>query len=89
MPQAHILYTGRVQGVGFRYTVQRIAVQAGLCGWVRNLSNGGVEILVEGDNEDIERLMQEVDAYFDGYIRDKEVARQPSTEKFKDFQIVF
>ena len=43
------LLTGRVQGVGFRYFAQRVAVQHGISGWVRNTPDGRVEIEAEGD----------------------------------------
>jgi acylphosphatase len=50
------LITGRVQGVGFRYFTQTAAVREGLNGWVRNRSDGGVEVLAEGDVEAVERF---------------------------------
>jgi acylphosphatase len=47
---------GRVQGVGFRYFTEAAAVREGILGWVRNLPDGGVEVLAEGDAEAIERF---------------------------------
>jgi acylphosphatase len=46
----HLQITGMVQGVGYRAAFQRRARQLGLCGWVRNRSDGSVEALVEGDS---------------------------------------
>ena len=46
--RAHIVVSGRVQGIGFRYNVQKWAQSLGLKGWVRNLVDGSVEILAEG-----------------------------------------
>ena len=86
--QSHIFYSGTVQGVGFRYTVERCAVILKLTGWVKNLSDGRVEILVEGSQEDIEKFLRQVDAHFEGYIQDKEVSFSSSEGKFKDFQII-
>lgn len=43
------LITGRVQGVGFRYFTQRVAVQHGITGWVRNTPDGRVEVEAEGN----------------------------------------
>ncbi len=57
---AHIVVKGLVQGVGFRYFVATRALQAGLTGYVRNLSSGDVEIEAEGDRSAIEILLRAV-----------------------------
>jgi acylphosphatase len=49
---------GRVQGVGFRYSVQRRAREAGVAGWVRNREDGTVEAALEGDDEAVERVVE-------------------------------
>ncbi|MBS0260280.1 MAG: acylphosphatase, partial [Proteobacteria bacterium] len=51
----HITIGGRVQGVGFRPFVHRLAHQHGITGWVRNV-NGAVEIHAEGDQEHLQRF---------------------------------
>ena len=51
---------GDVQGVGFRYFVQRRARSAGLRGWVRNRDDGSVELEAEGDREALEQLLTDV-----------------------------
>lgn len=56
----HILVDGRVQGVGFRYFVQAQANQLGLTGWVRNLDDGRVEILAEGEKSEVLNLLDQV-----------------------------
>ena len=48
--------SGRVQGVGFRYFAEAVASREGVHGWIRNLPDGGVEALAEGDAESIERF---------------------------------
>ncbi|WP_214878507.1 acylphosphatase [Exiguobacterium sp. ERU653] len=50
----HLIVSGRVQGVGFRYFSQETAQQYGIKGWVRNQSDGAVELHVEGPEKDIE-----------------------------------
>jgi acylphosphatase len=54
---AHIIVSGMVQGVGFRYFVQHHARALGLTGWVRNLPNGEVEIMAEGNREFVESFI--------------------------------
>lgn len=53
----HIIFSGRVQGVGFRYTACYLARPLGLTGWVKNLWDGNVEMEVQGDPAAIERLI--------------------------------
>lgn len=53
----HILFYGRVQGVGFRYYAVQKANQLGLTGWVKNLYDGSVEMEVEGQEELIDQLI--------------------------------
>ena len=55
--RAHIFFSGRVQGVFFRDHTQKLALSLGLKGWVRNLPDGRVETLVEGDEESILTLI--------------------------------
>jgi acylphosphatase len=55
--RAHIYVSGRVQGVFFRAETAELARRLGLCGWVRNLPDGRVEALFEGDRQDIEKAV--------------------------------
>lgn len=55
--RAHLIVSGRVQGVFFRYETQKTAVDLGLKGWVRNRTDGSVELLAEGDKKKIEQLI--------------------------------
>jgi len=88
MIQAHILYSGTVQGVGFRYTVQRYALNLKLKGIVKNLADGNVEIYVEGTEGKIIQLCAHIDKRYAGYVRDKKVIFKPPEKKFKHFTIV-
>lgn len=60
---AHILVSGIVQGVGYRAWTERNARDLGLMGWVRNLEDGRVEILVEGEKKLVDEL---IDRCYDG-----------------------
>jgi acylphosphatase len=57
MIRKHIIFYGRVQGVGFRFYSLHKAESLGLTGWVRNLYDGTVEMEVQGKDDDIDRLI--------------------------------
>ena len=61
MVRKHFYFSGRVQGVGFRFQASWAAKQLGLTGWVRNLPDGRVEMEVQGDRASMERLMSELE----------------------------
>ena len=85
--QAHIYYVGTVQGVGFRYTTRSFAVELTLSGWVRNLADGRVEIMVEGTQDDIDKLCQRLEEQFEGHILNKTIEWNNATGKFGEFQV--
>lgn len=89
MTQAHIIYSGTVQGVGFRYTIQKYALKFNLLGWVKNLPNGSVEVLIEGSKDDIELLCNSVEEFFSGYIKNKEIAFSDRVGKYHSFEITY
>ena len=61
MERLHAIVHGDVQGVGFRYFVQRKAQQLGLSGWVRNNDDGTVELVAEGNRRELEDLKRVVE----------------------------
>lgn len=56
--RAHVLISGRVQGVGYRFSTQDVASVYSLSGWVRNLPDGRVEAVFEGDRVAVENMIQ-------------------------------
>ncbi len=68
MPRKHILFSGRVQGVGFRYHATILAQLFGCSGWVRNLGDGDVEMEIQGSVDAIEAFLSKIGKN-DGYIR--------------------
>ncbi len=57
MIRYRVLISGQVQGVNFRAACRRMAVEHGVSGWVRNLSDGRVEAVFEGPDQDVHRLL--------------------------------
>lgn len=55
--RAHLLISGRVQGVSFRYYTRQQAISHGLRGWVRNLVSGEVETVFEGEEENVQKML--------------------------------
>lgn len=58
LKRAHVFVSGRVQGVFFRAFTKRRAQQLGITGWVSNLPDGRVEMVFEGDEEDIRKMIE-------------------------------
>ena len=85
---ARIIYSGIVQGVGFRYTTFHYAKSLGVKGWVKNLADGRVAIEVFGDQENIGKLIAMLDQHFAGSIQDKEINYIKDEGSFNDFRIV-
>jgi len=56
--RAHLRIYGRVQGVFFRSTMREVALELGVNGWVRNMPDGSVEAVVEGEREKVEELIK-------------------------------
>ena len=54
----HFYFSGRVQGVGFRYFVLREATRRGIGGWVRNCEDGSVQMLLQGEEQAVQLLLQ-------------------------------
>jgi len=85
----HIIFTGRVQGVGFRFTARRAASRRQLTGYVRNMPNGSVEMLAQGRSEDIDDCIQDLKEYFAGYFKETSIEEIPPDPKHTDFKITF
>lgn len=87
MIRRHVFYSGRVQGVGFRYTAESHAKRLGLTGWVRNLSDGRVEMIAEGPKAVIEEHAIAVRESLGSNITSEHEQISPSVGQFNGFQI--
>jgi len=82
-------YSGRVQGVGFRYTTRQIAEGFPVFGYVRNLPDGRVEVVVEGQSRDVERFLAAVDSEMSTNIRGRDEQDGAATGDFLRFDVRF
>ncbi len=89
MTARHVIFIGRVQGVGFRYTALRTAQRHQLTGFVRNLPDGTVEMLAQGPARDIDDCIKDINEYFGDYVRETRIQEIPPDPKHKDFRITF
>jgi len=88
MRAKHYLVRGRVQGVGYRYFALEVAERLGVCGYVRNLPTGEVEVHAEADDAALERFKQELERG-PRMSRVTEVVESdlPSTGSYSSFRI--
>lgn len=82
-----VLYSGHVQGVGFRYNAFQFAKPRNVTGWVRNLANGRVELVVEGEKPEVEALLDEIVSSMSENIEDVSTTVEEPTSEFRDFSI--
>jgi acylphosphatase len=81
-----VRYSGRVQGVGFRYVTHRLAEGFPVAGYVRNLSDGSVEVVAEGERTDVGAFLEALERRMTGYIKNRSVIDAP-TAGFTGFAI--
>ena len=87
--QVHALYSGSVQGVGFRYRTRSIATGYGLSGWVKNLPDGRVELVAQGSEKILEEFLDRLEKSFEGYISAKQISPRKPEDSLDGFSIVF
>lgn len=90
MPEIHfetVHFTGRVQGVGFRYATLQVSREFEVAGWVANLPDGRVQLEVEGDKSEVDRFVAAVEERMHGHIRKTERTAAPRAPQFRGFAI--
>jgi acylphosphatase len=85
----HIVFSGRVQGIGFRFTALNIANRYGLMGHVKNLPDGDVEMLAQGPAEMIDNCISDLQDSFVGTISHIDIEDATPDPKLTDFRITF
>jgi acylphosphatase len=85
--QYRVLYSGHVQGVGFRYTACGIARRFDVTGFVRNLPDGRVELVAEGPKVELTAFLAELGERLEHFVRSTAVDRLPATGQYSAFTI--
>ena len=83
----HIFFFGRVQGVGFRYTCKTVAESHPVAGWVKNLPDGSVEMIVEGEQSAIRIYVDDVCFKTHGRVDDRRITKGDATSEFSEMSI--
>ena len=87
--RVNVHYSGRVQGVGFRYIVKSLVPGYEVLGTVKNLSDGRVERVVEGQQGALEEFLQAIrDSGLRGNIQDENIVWGEAEDKFRGFKII-
>jgi acylphosphatase len=90
MPELHfesVHFTGRVQGVGFRYSALQVSKEFEVSGWVANLPDGRVQLEVEGQKAEVERFLAAIEERMHGHIRKTERTSARRVPQFRGFAI--
>lgn len=86
----HVFYSGRVQGVGFRYTVKQTAMGFEVTGMVRNLPDGRVELVAEGVREEVTAFQEAIrESGLGAFIHQEQATWGPATGEYRGFEIAF
>ena len=84
-----VIYSGNVQGVGFRFTTSRIAENYKVTGTVKNLPDGKVEVIAEGQKAEIEMFLEELAEQMSGNIHNTKQHSSPGTGQYSSFDISY
>lgn len=85
-----VRYEGRVQGVGFRFTVVRLAQDLNVTGWVKNEFDGSVSMTAEGEEDQLMALLKAIrNSQLDRYITNELVRRSPGSGEFETFGVLY
>lgn len=83
----HIVFRGRVQGVGFRFTTSRIAANHDVSGWVKNQADGTVELVAAGPARAVQTFIDDVRETMSGYISSVDESPCPGHDTPRSFEI--
>lgn len=82
-------FRGRVQGVGFRWSVKGTSAGWAVTGYVKNLADGSVEMVAEGERAEVERFLEAVEARMREYVRERTIDGRMGERQFEGFEIAY
>jgi acylphosphatase len=86
--RAQVFYSGRVQGVGFRYSAREVACGYEVTGFVRNLPDGRVELVAEGEEAEAQAFLVAIqESQLGGHIRGEDVSWSAAVGEFNGFEV--
>ncbi|GDX09899.1 acylphosphatase [Verrucomicrobiota bacterium] len=89
MTGRHVFFEGRVQGVGFRWTVKNLARGYDVTGWVKNLPDGRVEMQASGDGDEVDAFIEAIEeSELKSHIKKVDVSVMAPPAKFRGFEIL-
>ncbi len=88
--QVIVFYRGRVQGVGFRATCRSLSKKFCVCGYVKNLSDGRVELLAEGDGKEVRAFLSAVrTSHLGEYIQEEQIVTSQAEGRYQSFDVTY
>lgn len=87
--RAAVIYHGHVQGIGFRYAARAAASRYALSGFVKNLTDGTVQLVAEGTRAEVEAFLEDLQRELSGFIRSREISWQPARGDWTTFSVRF
>ncbi|WP_163537600.1 acylphosphatase [Gracilibacillus sp. YIM 98692] len=91
MKAIHVIVTGRVQGVGFRYFTQHTAIEYNVTGWVKNKDDGSVELVAKGAESDVTKFLANIEegpSLF-AKVKDVHIKELNDPQDFQSFEIIY
>jgi acylphosphatase len=82
-----VIYMGRVQGIGFRFTAQRLSHGRPIAGTVRNCSDGSVELFIQGEAADVQAFLTDLSRQMEDFITGQTI-HDADPKAVKGFQII-
>ena len=89
MDEIHVTYEGHVQGVGFRLTTRRYAQGRKVSGWVRNKTDGTVEMIAQGSKQQLQSLLNDINRHFSPNITQADISWSSVSKKIQGFEISY